>query len=126
MLSLVEAESDASANEIRDAILDGTTCKPTELTQCNTSATEDLLAGLGSEIPNAIWTNIEFGLREVVTGGLVEFQQKCLAVEAMDQISDYSYLDGPHQEAVRQRCKRLTRLKTNIKKQQKKLKQEGC
>ena len=32
MLSLVEAESDASANEIRDAILDGTTCKPTELT----------------------------------------------------------------------------------------------
>ena len=59
MLSLVEAESDASANEIRDAILDGTTCKPTELTQCNPSATEELLSGLGAEIPNTIWTNID-------------------------------------------------------------------
>ena len=54
----------------------------------------------------------------------MEFQQKYLTVKAMDQISDYKPPGYSHQEAVRQRCKRLTGLKTNITKQQKKLKKQ--
>lgn len=126
MFRLVQDESDASADEMRKAILDATTCKPNELNRCNQGATEELIAHLASEIPQSIWNQIESILRDVVTNGMVEFQEKCLSIHEMDQNVGYSYLDGPTQDDERQRCKRLTTLRANIVQQHKKMKKAGC